>query len=263
MRNLGEDIVLLAIRQDGTIAAYEKLRFAVAGSNLVRLAESRHIDVDEAGGIEILNTDSTGDPSTDLALKSIKSMGPPRVARTWVARQRAGIVRRLLAQLAEEGTIRAESRGLPGLRRARRWTVVDVGRVADARSRLDAIAFGTGPVSSEQAAFGGLVHAVGLPTVLYPESGDHAARIRLGAITLQDRTSAAVRDAAALTNSAVDASTDAATNGAIDSATWSAVHSTVQATHHVAAHHHQTVTLGGGGDSGHHGGGGMTGGHHG
>lgn len=264
MRNLGEDIVLLAIGQDGTIAAVEKLRFAVAGAELVRLAASRNIDVDDAGVVEILDAGSTGDAFTDSALRSLKRMGPPREARRWVGMQRSGMVRRVLKGLAEAGTIRAGNRGVRGLFLAPRWIVIDVDRVADARSRLDAIAFSTGPVTAEQAAFAGLVHAVGLPAVLYPDSADQAARIRLGAITLQDATSAMVRDAADLTSSAAGASAEAATDAAIQSATWSAVKSSVQATHHAAVHHQQTTHSGGFEHHGHGGGGGgMAGGHHG
>jgi Golgi phosphoprotein 3 (GPP34) len=259
MQAIGEDIVLLAIKRNGTIAAYEKLRFALASSELVRLAEAGRIDIDHDGYVFVVDTSPTGDALTDLALAALEdAIRPPR-AREWVARQRPVLVNKYLERLAAAGTVRAEDRKVLGLFRVRRWIVLDAGRVIDAKGRLDAIAFTTGPVTSEQAAFAGLVHAIGLGVGLYPKRKDLAARDRLEAIARQDETIEMVSGAPTFPNSAVDASTSVAANAALQAATWSAIQSSVNATHHAVVQHHQT-----GHDGGFHdGGGGMAGGHHG
>lgn len=261
MQNVGEDIVLLAIKRNGTVAAYEKLRFAVTGAELVRLVGSQRISIDHDGFIEVVDPSPTGDALTDRALAAIDDAIPPLRARTWVARQRPMIVDGYFEHLAVAGTIRADDRKLLGRSRLRRWIVIDAARVFDAKGRLDAIAWATGPATSEQAAFAGLAHAVGLDARLYRGRKGQPARSRLAAIARQDGTIAIVNDAATLQNAGVNASSAAAANAAVQSATWLAIQSSVIATHHAAIshQHHQTGHV-----SGHdHGGGGMAGGHHG
>jgi hypothetical protein len=43
MQNPGEDILLLALERNGTIAARDKMHFALAGSELARLRALRRI----------------------------------------------------------------------------------------------------------------------------------------------------------------------------------------------------------------------------
>lgn len=139
--------------------------------------------------------------------------------------------------------------------------MVDAERAADAKSRLAAITTTTGPITQEQAAFAGLVHAAGLDAFLYPKQKGLVARNRSAAIARQDRTIAVVGDAPTLLTSAVGASTGAAVNAAtqvataIQAATLSALQSAVNTTHHLGAQHHH--------GGGHYAGGGMGGGHHG
>jgi Golgi phosphoprotein 3 (GPP34) len=84
VQNIGEDIVLLAIMQNGTIVGYEKLRFALAGAELVRLAEAGRIDIDHDGYISVLNASPTGDAITDLLLTGLEdAIRPPRRRTGW------------------------------------------------------------------------------------------------------------------------------------------------------------------------------------
>jgi Golgi phosphoprotein 3 (GPP34) len=281
MRNVGEDIVLLAIGRNGTIATYEKLCFALAGSELVQLVDAQRIEFDLYGGITVLDASPTGDALVDLALARLVEGTPPPTAWQWVARQHPELVNRYLARHSEAGTIRFEDRTVLGLLRIQRWTVLDPARVTEARARLDAIVSATGPLTSEQVVFAGLVHAVGLGGSLYPKRAGQAARSRLEAIAAQNdtvKTVAGARDAA---SNAVG--TSAATNTVLQVGIWTAIETSVNATLHTVAHHHQSgqgngahpesgVHHGGavyhsGGvhhDGGfHHGGGGMDGGHHG
>jgi Golgi phosphoprotein 3 (GPP34) len=173
-----------------------------------------------------------------------------------------------LQRLAGAGVIRLEERRVLGVFRTRRWVVVDETRRPAARRRLDAIVRSTGPVAAKQAAFAGLVHAVGLGPILYPTRENQAARDRLEAIGLLDENVVLVGTGRPTRSddSADDGDTSiyVASNASIQSATMSAVHSSVSATHHAVVEHHQLAHDGGSGHDGgsHHGGGGMGGGGH-
>jgi hypothetical protein len=61
-------------------------------------------------------------------------------------------------------------------------------------ARLDTIALSSGPVGVTQAAFGGLLHAVGLSAVLYPRGEGRRARKRLQSLAAQNETASTVID---------------------------------------------------------------------
>ena len=83
MRTLGDDIVLLALRPDGRLAAAAKLRFALSGAELVGLAEAGRVGVD-SDRIVVLDSAPTGDPLLDAALEDLvgrRHPTPPRPRR--------------------------------------------------------------------------------------------------------------------------------------------------------------------------------------
>jgi hypothetical protein len=229
MQTLGEDILLLAIRQNGTVAAAEKLRFALAGSELVRLAALRRVDVVK-GRIEVIDPEPTQDSLLDAAFANIRASKRPPRAKDWVARQRGRLTQAYLERMAASGAVRLESRKALGLFLVKRWFVVDSARVRGLKAQLDAIAFSSGPVDSPQAAFGGLVHAIGLDTVLYPKGDGRPARKRLEWIAKHNEAAGAVRGAVAdASRTALQASVDAANRAAINAATQAATAAAVDA----------------------------------
>lgn len=241
METLGEDIVLLAIKPDGHLAVWDKLRFALAGSELVRLAAARKVDVVDKRIVPV-DSGPVGDPFLAAALADIRGSKRPPKATDWVtSRGRQRLVDEYLAQLTDAGVIRTERRRVLGLFTATRWYVVDRGRQAAARSRLDAIAHDGVPVDSAQVAFGGLVHAIQLDAVLYPGREGRPARKCLEELARRGATASAVRFAAAdvPTHTATDAairaatlaSTDAAIQASIQASIDAAVSASVTATH--------------------------------
>ena len=263
METVGEDLVLLGIRANGTIGVAAKLRFGLSGAELIRLAAMRRVDI-ERGRIVVLDPSPTGDALLDDALASMQDRGRPQTAKNWVARHRAGLTRRYLDRLVAAGTIRLERRKALGFIPADRWIVADAGRLAQAKARLDAIVYGSGGVSAEQAALAGLASAIGLSRLRYPGSADRAAVKRLRTVRREqspgvvagavDATGAAVRDAAgpaatAATDAAVRAATDAATRAAIQAATDAAISASIDAATSAAteaAHHAASGGHGGG-----------------
>lgn len=247
METLGEDLVLLAMTHEGKVGVADKLRFGVAGSELVRLAAAQRVDVVD-GRIVVLSRSRTGDARLDAALADIERSKRPPKAGAWVARDRPGLVESYLEQLVSQGVVRAERRKRFGIFTVTRWFVIDSGRVAQARDRLDAVARSSGPIDSSQAALGGLAHAIELDVLLYPlheGPANESARERLEQIAEADPAAATVRSTAE--QAAVDASIDAAMAASVNAA----VSASVYATHHAAVQH-----------GGHDGGAGAVGGHH-
>ena len=255
MDELSEDLLLLAARPDGALPILPKLRFGIAGSELVRLAAARRVDI-ARGRIVVLDTAPTGDPLLDEALASMTGGRPAPTAKAWVARHRPGLVGRYLARMEATGTVRAHRRKALGLFPVTRWAVLDTARAAQARARLEAVAASTGAVSNEQAALAGLATAIDASRVVFPGRAGAAARKRLRDAAKREPGAAdvtrAVADAAtaAATRAAVDAATraatDAAVSAAIDAATQAAVAAATEAAHHAAA------DRGGAGGGGHH-----------
>jgi hypothetical protein len=263
MDSLGEDLVLLSIRPDnGTIATKSRLGYGLRGSELVRLAASGRVGI-TGGRIVVLDVQPTGDEQLDAALASLAGARRPPRPKTWVGHPGAQIVDTYLGRLAATGAIRPERGTVLAFVTVLRWRIADTARAADARARLDAIARGTGPVDTAQAAFAGLASASGLGPVLYPGWANRQLRRRLeriakgelsqgaGAAPTAQVTRATDAAARAAAQSATQAATDAATAAATQAATHAAVSAAVHAAHHAASD---------GGHGGHGGGGG--GGHH-
>ena len=239
MRKLGEDIVLVALREDGKVSSSATLRFGVAGGELVELVVAGRVGV-ERGRLTVLDSTPTGDALLDAALASIAGARRAPQPKTWVAQSRAGHLQGYLRRMAELGIVREERVRVLGIFGSRRWPIQDPASISQARARLDAVALSEGPVSLTEAAFGGLVHAVGLDRALYRGSAGRPARARLQKIAKRDPASRAVGEAVDALQESVDA--------AVDSAVSAAVSASVHAAHHAASAHHG----GGGGGGGHH-----------
>ena len=260
MDELCDDLLLLAVRPDGTLALPAHLRFGVSGAELVRLAAARRVDI-ERGRIVVLNTTPTGDELLDAALASMAGGHRGPSAKAWVARHRPGLVHSYLARAAAAGTVRSERGTRLGFLPVTRWLVTDTARAGAARGRLEAVAVGTGPVGQEQAALAGLASAAGVALVAFPGRAGAVARKRLREAAKRDPAAAAATSTAAAAaadnaaaaadaatraamDAAVSAATDAAVNAAVSAATDAAVSAATDAAHS-AAHH-------GGAAGGHH-----------
>jgi len=94
---LSDDLLLLTATREGELAISAKMRFALAGSELVRLAAAGRVEI--AGGrIVVRDAAPTGDSLLDAALASMAGGWRRPTASAWVARNRRGLVGRYLAQ---------------------------------------------------------------------------------------------------------------------------------------------------------------------
>jgi hypothetical protein len=189
LRTLGEDLLLLSIRPDnGKVATARRIDYGLMGSELVRLAASRRIEV-AADRVVVLDRAATGDAELDAALLSITGARRPPRAENWVGLPRHGIRNAYLERLTAAGVLRVEPSPILGLRRYR---IAEPERVARARARLDAIAKSPGPgLDVSQTAFGGLACAIDLDNVLYPGRAGRPLRARLAQIAQAETISGA------------------------------------------------------------------------
>jgi hypothetical protein len=242
MQTLGEDILLLAIQQNGSVAAGEKIHLALAGSELVRLAALRRIEVVD-GRIVVVDPTPTQDPLLDATFAGIQDSKRPALAKDWVTRRQPRMTRDYLDRLAASGAARYEVRRALGLFRSRSWFVADFARVSALKARLDEIALSSGPVDASQAAFGGLIQAIGLDAVLYPKNAGRAARNRLQSIAEYEAagtTRYAMAEVPAAADCAPDAAAQAATEAATREVVQVAIRAVVQAS--VAARNGTTIS---------------------
>lgn len=228
MDELGMDLLLLTARPDGTLALSPKLRFGLSGTELVRLAAARRVDI-VRGRIEVLDTAPTGDPLLDEALTSMTGGRRGPTAKAWVARDRRGLVERYLARAEAAGTVRAEEGYRLGFIPVTRWLVVDTARAAQARARLEAIATGSGAVGPDQAALAGLAAATGADREVFPGWGGGPARKRLRQAARREPATAEVTRAAANAADASAAAANAAARAAMDAAVTAATQAAVSA----------------------------------
>lgn len=233
METLGDDLVLLSIRSDGVIGTAAKLRFGLSGTELVRLAALRRVEI-ERGRIVILDETPTGDVLLDEALMSMTGGRRPPAAKAWVAHRRGDLTRRYLERLASGGTIHAEHRRVLGFVPKTCWKILDAGRLAAARARLDAIAYGSDGVDVEQAALAGLASAISLPSLVYPGFAGRATRKRVVAAGKSGGPATHATKAAADAARGADVTLDAATHAAVAAATQAAVQASVDAATHAA-----------------------------
>ena len=173
---LGDDLLVLSIRpRDGKLMTRGRIDFALMASELVRLAAAGRAQI--AGGrIEAQDRTGTGDAELDAALLSLAGAPFPPRPQTWVGLPRRGIRAAYAARLISAGILQLKPSRILG---TPRYHVTDGSRVAAARSRLDAVARPSGPVTGlAQAALASLASAIGLGDVLYP-GRDSLARARL------------------------------------------------------------------------------------
>jgi hypothetical protein len=261
---LGEDLLLLSLSPTtGWIETAGRIEAGLMGSELVRLALAGRIAI-AAERVIVQDHSPCGDEALDLALDSLARARREVRPRSWVGHPRSGICDAYLARLEAAGVVRSERGTRLGIFPVIRWRVADPARVAQARARLDAIAWSGGPAEAAQAAFAGLAHAVGLGGLLYRGRDNRQARERLKAIAEGQWTAAAVSAAPAGTPAdplaggapaATDrAETHPAHHAAVEAATAAAIHASITAAIHAsaAAAHHAAAHDGGGGGHGHH-----------
>jgi hypothetical protein len=120
------------------------------------------------------------------------------------------------------------------------WTVLDAERLAEARARLDAIAYGSGSADSGQVALAGLADAIGLPSLVYPGFAGRAARKRVATAGSRDATSTYLAGATRATTAVTIQAINAVTHATVCAATGAGHHAVGHGGHggHASGGHH-------------------------
>jgi len=235
IEELADDLILLSAgRHDDRVDPPPQMQYGLAGAELIRLVARGQVEI-RNDRFAVVDREHTGDQRLDLALGSI---GSSQKVKAWITAPRSGIVDAYLEPLVGAATIREEKGRFARLIPVTRRFIEDQERAGIARARLDAVAYGSGEVTVEQAALAGLVFAAGLSKTQYPGPPGHDPRKRLkqlarsqrksrrGATGLDQATAAA---ATAATQVSVEAAVSAAVNAAVYSAVEAAVSAAISA----------------------------------
>lgn len=211
---LADDLLLMSIRPGkGNFFDPEYIGYGLMGAELIELAARERVVIyDRAPAHATLSRsplallpasfsglrwvaasgcDPTGVPELDAHLRALAAHGRPALLSSWIDGEREGLRQGYLARLAAAGVVRGQCGPIAGTR----WFLTNCGPVTAAAARLDAIAFGSGPVDLGQAALAGLASAIGVGRWRYRDG----ARRRLRQIERGEQIAAAGRDRLAAT----------------------------------------------------------------
>ena len=146
MINLLEELVLLAIEDDGAIAYTAgtiDFRMSAVGACLVDLNQLGRIDVD-LNELSILSREPTGNAALDLVLRKVAA-GSPRSARAWVdeiSRDADQLLRLALDSLDRLGILTQQEKRLLWVLKSRRYPLIDGAEQEEAKMRIISTLFG-------------------------------------------------------------------------------------------------------------------------
>ncbi|MFI6497088.1 GPP34 family phosphoprotein [Nonomuraea typhae] len=175
--SIAEEFVLLAYGDDDgkPLVKEERVKLVLVAALLSELALDGRVELDEDGGVAVVDATPTGDRALDEVLAAIAEVGSALEPRRWFARLHARQEPvRVLEALAEAGALRVDRRRSFGVFPGTRYPQGDPGFELEIRSRIQAGLDG-GEAGERTAAVLALVHAAKLTGQLFP--GADAARV--------------------------------------------------------------------------------------
>lgn len=166
MVSLLEELILLAIEDDGTVArsaGAPGFGMALVGAALIQLNRAGRIDAD-LQSVHVLSTEPTGEPAEDWVLERLAG-GPVQGVSAWVAAlfpEARELARLGLARLCDRGVLAAEEQRFLWVLKTRRYPVVDGSGQTEAKMRIVQCLIGEELPTPHDAALIGLAAAGGL-----------------------------------------------------------------------------------------------------
>lgn len=216
---LAEELVLLAYNDvTGKKDGFPNLGYALAGANLVDLAERGKIAIDGEGHkarLRILDTTDTGNRILDKSLAVLAGKYDGKRPSDALATVSNGVQEKVLDGLAERGILQKERGKVLGVFPSTRWPAVDSTHEDELRATLKNVLDGADP-SARTAALIGLLEAVNAIGSVAGHTGRRAAKERAKEIAERewagDATQKAIQQmTAAVMVAATVATTTAAT----------------------------------------------------
>jgi hypothetical protein len=166
MPSLVEELVLLAIEDDGDIApaaGHPGFGMALLGACLVELCNAGRLDA-ELGAVLVLDATPTGHPALDDVLNAVATGEPATVAQ-WILRLSADattVVRQTLDALLARQVLRFEEARYLWVLKERRYPLRDGREQQDAKLRIVETLLGEQLPTPHDSVLLGLAHAAGL-----------------------------------------------------------------------------------------------------
>jgi golgi phosphoprotein 3 len=166
MLNLVEEMILLAVEDDGSVsrtAGTLDFRWGIAGACLVDLNTRGRIDVD-LDAIHVISSEPVGSPALDLVLDLLRD-GAPRSPIEWIAdvgEHGRDIIRHAIGSLVERGILDQQEKRFLWVMRSRRYPVIDGKEQTEAKLRIVSLLLGDDLPTPHDSVLIGLAHASGL-----------------------------------------------------------------------------------------------------
>ncbi|MFI9551265.1 GOLPH3/VPS74 family protein [Nonomuraea endophytica] len=168
--SIAEEFVLLAHGdEDGKpLVKEERVKLVLVAALMSELALRERIELDEDGGVLLLDGTPTGDAALDAVLARIGEVETTLLPRTWFARLHAEQnPAPILESLAQAGALRADRRRSFGVFTSTRYPQGDPAFEQEVRARIQA-GLGGAEVTPRTAAVLALVYAARLLPQLFP-----------------------------------------------------------------------------------------------
>jgi golgi phosphoprotein 3 len=166
MLNLVEEMILLAIEDDGSVshtAGTVDFRWGMVGACLVDLNTRGRIDVD-LDAIHVISSEPVGCPALDLVLGLLRDSAP-RSPVDWIAElgeHSRDIIRHAIGSLIERGILDQQEKRFLWVMKTRRYPVIDGKEQTEAKLRIVSLLLGNDLPTPHDTVLIGLAHASGL-----------------------------------------------------------------------------------------------------
>lgn len=214
MTSISAEILLLALDDEkGSVGVNvsSTLDTALAGGQLLELAIAGLVTIEDK---RVITHDGSPleDPVLQAALERIEEEGKPKKAESIIPKLTKGLRKRLLAQLAAQGVVRADERKILGFIPLNRYPEAD-GAVEDAvRHRVRGVILNNQAPDERTAALAAVIQAADLESLILNREERKASKQRLKELAEGEVLSPAISHAIASVNAAATAAIVAATS---------------------------------------------------
>ena len=216
---ISEELVLLALRPDGSLAGQDlHLKHALGGALLTELVLDGHAELE---GNVVVPAEGHPRPTHPVLAQALDEVATRRRHRpkAWVSRLARSARRDLLAGLVEAGILTEERHRVLGILPRSRHPLAEPAARDEPLGRLRAAVLDGATPEPRTAALAGMVSAAGLDRAVFPDADRRAVRRRLKEIAEGDWAAKAVRQAIAAVRAATLAAVTAANTAASSSGT--------------------------------------------
>lgn len=212
MAILTEELALLAYRDDTGRNQIQHIELGLAGAILLDLTVAERIDLQEKR-VVVTDPKPVGHPLLDPVLARMAA-DKPRRPRSWIEKLRGRARQNVLASLVDQSILTHDADKVLGVIPFNRYRPANPAVEADIRARLE-YAIDMGQAQDDRtAALGGLVYALKMEKVTFPNHNRREARRALKTISEGSWAATAAKKAIQATQAAINAAIVASASSA-------------------------------------------------